>query len=154
MKNLFGDEIEEIVIEEEYKRPSPPSLFDFLKSINQTKEDLRCKVPDLRGYEPFIINKGLGQSKGMVGFANLLNRLHYIPKEQHYLLALYGIPKNNVFSKWAKSKKYEKLKEVCTYLNCSIEKGKEAIDVLGEERILDMITDKGGVKKKTRRKKK
>ena len=161
MINLFGDAIEEDVVHEGLKRPPVPKLFDYLASINNTKVDLQTTAfsetigadTDLRGYEPFIINKGLSQSIGTIGFANLMNRMAHIPKAQQYTFLRLGIPKNRSFAKWAKEEKFDNLKEVMEKLGCSKEKAKEAILVLGEDGITQMLTQKGGIQKKVRKKK-
>lgn len=152
MNDLFGGAVEE-VIEEEYKRPKVPALFDWLTSVNKTKQDLRPKDTELRGYEPFIINTGLGQSEATVGFANLMNRLDRIPKEMHYLFLLYGIPKNNSFAKWAKKTKDDRVKAVMAKLHYNEEKAKEAIWVLGDEGVDKLLNETGGIKNVKRKRK-
>ncbi len=162
MINLFGDTIADDVVEEEFKKPPVPKLFDYLASINSTKINFQTTAfsadvgadVDLRGYEPFIINKGLGQSIGTIGFANLMNRMAHIPKAQQYTFLRLGIPKNRTFAKWAKEDKFDNLKEVMAKLGCSKEKAKEAILVLGEDGIIKMLHQKGGIIKKVRGKKK
>lgn len=146
MNNLFGEQVvEETHIEDvECKRADVPKLYDWLTSINTTKEDLRVKDPSLRGYEPFIINKGLGQSQSTIGFAALMNRLAHIPKEYQYVFLRGGIPKNKSFAKWAKVEKIDKLKEVMAKLQCSEAKAKEAILVLGKKGVKQLLTIKGG----------
>lgn len=159
MINLFGDKVIEpdVIEEDDVKRAAVPKLYDWLTAINSTKTDLR-KVgvpgndkifpdPEMRGYEPFIINKGLGQSQATIGFANLMNRMPHIPKEYQYLFLVGGIPKNRSFAKWAKVNNPDKLKEVMARLNYSEAKAKEAIRVLGKEGVKKLLFVKGGVTK-------
>jgi hypothetical protein len=160
MLNIFGEELEEVV-EEEYKTTPAPKLFDWLTSINKSKVDLRVNSvsdsvaadPTLKGYEPFIINKGIGQSVGTIGFANILNRLPHIPKEQQYLFLMVGIPRNKSFAAWAKEEKINNLKEVMDKLCYTKEKAKEAILVLGVDGVNELLHEKGGIQKKVRGKK-
>lgn len=151
MINVFGDEVELVEEEEDVKR-AVPKLFDWLASINSTKEDLRPKDSELRGYDPFIINKGLMQSQSTVGFAQLMNRLPLIPKEQHYLFLRLGIPRNKSYAKWSKADKFDGIKDVMAKLGYSEAKAKEAMLVLGKDGIKQLLTQKGGIQKKVRKK--
>lgn len=160
MLNIFGETSVDLV-EEEFKAPPNPKLFDWLASINKSKVDLRLTSlsdnigPDsmMKGYEPFIINKGIGQSVGTIGFANILNRLPHIPKEQQYLFLMMGIPRNKSFAAWAKEEKINNLKEVMDKLCYTKEKAKEAILVLGVDGVNELLHEKGGIQKKIRGKK-
>ena len=79
MLNVFGEETSVEMEEEEFRASPNPKLFDWMTSVNKSKVDLRFKSvsgtvgpdPMLKGYEPFIINKGIGQSIGTIGFANI-----------------------------------------------------------------------------------
>ena len=150
--NLFGDKEVPIVVDEEYKTPAAPKLFDWLGSITTKKNDMRSE--SMKGFDPFIINKGLGQSEYTVGFANIMNRLPNIPKEQQYLFLLNGVPKHRSYAKWTKIDKFDKLKEVATNLGYSEDKAREAILVLGEEGVKELLYVKGGVPKPIKRKNK
>lgn len=157
MLNIFGEAIIE-VSEEEYKATTAPKLFDWLTSINKSKVDLRFNAvnvnvgadPTMKGYEPFIVNKGVGQSIGTIGFANILNRLPHIPKEQQYTFLMLGIPRNKSFAAWAKEEKINNLKEVMDILCYTKEKAKEAILVLGVDGVNELLLEKGGIQKKVR----
>lgn len=149
--NLFGDKDETVTIEEEYKVPAAPKLFDWLGSITTKKNDMRTE--SMKGFDPFIINKGLGQSEATVGFANMMNRLPNIPKDMQYLFLLNGIPKHKSYAKWTKVTKFDKLKEVAAKLGYNEDKAKEAILVLGEEGVKELLHVKGGVPKPIKRKK-
>lgn len=61
-------------------------LGDWLKSINQTKDDLsKSDDPDvMKSYPPFIINRSLSYFEDTIFFANEMN--------QYPDLDLYAIP--------------------------------------------------------------
>jgi hypothetical protein len=157
MLNIFGDSLDEAV-EEEISTPSYPKLFDWVASINKSKVDLRFSAvsasvgpdPMMKGYEPFIINKVIGQSITTIGFANILNRLAHIPKQQQYLFLMVGMPRNKAFAAWAKEEKINNLKEVMNELCYTKEKAKEAILVLGVDGVNELLLEKGGIQKKVR----
>ena len=161
MLNVFGEEPPVEMEEEEFKASPNPKLFDWMTSVNKSKVDLRFNSvsgsvghdPTLKGYEPFIINKGIGQSIGTIGFANILNRLPHIPKEQQYIFLMLGIPRNKSFAAWAKEEKINNIKEVMNKLGYTKEKAKEAILVLGVDGVNELLHEKGGIQKKVRGKK-
>lgn len=150
--NLFGDSVTEVKVEDEYKVPAAPKLFDWLGSITTKKNDMRTE--SMKGFDPFIINKGLGQSEATVGFANMMNRLPNIPKDMQYLFLLNGIPRHKSYAKWTKVTKFDKLKEVMEKLGYNEDKAREAILVLGTEGVKKLLHVKGGVAKPVRKKRK
>lgn len=144
-KNLFGQVIqEEKHITEEPSKPVGPKLFDWLKSLNQTKEDLRSIDPSLSSFEPFIINKGMGQSQGTVGFANFVNKMPQLPKDMVYLFYMHGLPKNRNFAKWSKVSHGKDLKPFMEATGLGRDKALEALKVLTKEQIKRILNPSGG----------
>ena len=152
MLDLFGDEIPEVVEVKPDEKAPVPKLFDWLGSINTNKKDLRYEMvsdkvfadPELKSYSEFIINKGLGQSEATVGYANLMNRMPHIPKDMQYTFLRTGIPSHRSFAKWAKTTKFDNLQEVMAKLGYNETKAKEAILVLGEAGVKQLLKQKGG----------
>ena len=154
MINLFGDPIEEEVdVEiEKPKKPTVPALFDWLLSINTTKVDLRIEGPSssigpnpsLSGFDPYIIVKGLGQSKNTIGFANVLNRNPHMDKEAQYLFLLNGIPKNKSYAKWAKNSHDKNLKSFMEATGLPKYKAIDALRILTKEQIKRILKPVGG----------
>jgi len=151
MLNIFGDELDEVQEEQEYKRPAAPSLFDWLNNITNGKNNELERDQDLRGFEPYIIAKGLGQGEGTLGFANLMNQLPNIPKRYQYLFYLHGIPKHKAYNKWAKSSHDKNLKPFMEVTGLTKEKALDALRVLTSEQIKAILTDPNS---KTRKRKK
>ena len=146
MINLLGKQIQvsEPDNEEDTKKPDVPKLFDWLKAINQSKDDLRRDDPSLVGFEPFIITKGLGQSETTIGFANIMNKMPHIPKDMVYLFYLNGVPKHRAYAKWAKNSHGKDLKPFMEMTGVSREKALEALRVLTKAQIKRILRPIGG----------
>lgn len=118
------------------------SPFDFLNSINYTKENLFVDPQAKKDYEPFIVNRGLSYFHDTVFAANEMNRYSNIPEDWQFFFLLNTITKKKRFSKWSKpDKETESLKLVKTYFGYSNERAKEALGVLSDDQ-LKMIEEK------------
>ena len=79
------------------------SPFDFIETINSSKEDLLSEDPLLeKDYAPFVINRQMSYFYDTVLFANEMNRYHDLPKKMQYHFYLNGIRKGKRFAKWSK----------------------------------------------------
>lgn len=112
------------------------SPFDFIKAINETKEDIfTAEVPE-KDYAPFIINRSLSFFPDTVLYANEMNRYSDIPRKSQFLYYLNSIPKRKRYSKWFKKDAETKpLSLVMEYYGYSSEKAKEALKILSEEQL-------------------
>ncbi len=80
---------------EESDIPKGLKLFDFLKVITQTKQDLTDD--DLRTYEPYIINMALASVQMYIPIIRKLNDAFYMShKRQHFEMLRVLIPKKFV----------------------------------------------------------
>ena len=80
---------------EESDIPKGMKLFDFLKVITQTKQDLTDD--DLRTYEPYIINMALASVQLYLPIIRQLNDSFYMThKRQHFEMLRNIIPKKFV----------------------------------------------------------
>lgn len=70
-------------------------LFDWLKSINSSKDVTMFNDDTKSDYEPFIINKALGTCIDVIMDVAELNKfdLNDLPKKYHYLYLVHGIDK-------------------------------------------------------------
>lgn len=122
------------------------SPFDFLNSINQTKEDLFKKeetaLTAQKDYVPFIVNMGLSYFPDTCVQANEMNMRHYVPKEWQFQFLLNSITKKKRFSKWHKQEDLGKILDlVMLYYGYSREKARVAMSVLTDDQ-LTMIKQK------------
>jgi hypothetical protein len=133
------------------------SPFDFIKAINESKEDLIAKSdnPELaeKVYEPFIVNRGLSFFTDTILHANEMNRLAMLDKKPQFAYLLNSIRPRKRYSKWFKQEKIEKLDIVSEYFGYSKSKAKDIIEILTDDqiKIIKEKLQKGGTNAKERK---
>jgi hypothetical protein len=123
------------------------SPFDFINSINITKENLFKEPTAQKDYSPFLVNRGLSYFHDTVVQANAMNIRSNLPNEWQFAFLLNSITKKKRFSKWAKKDPAtETLKLVQEYFGYSSEKAKEALSILSDEQLkfIEEKLNKGG----------
>ena len=125
------------------------SPFDYLKAINETKEDVMLTPEDERKYSPFIVNRGLSFFMDTIFQVNELNRNYHLEARLQFDYLLNRVRKNKRYSKWLKPEKLQDLDVVKEYYGFGNEKAKDALRILSEDQ-LAFIKDKlnqGGAEK-------
>ena len=122
--------------------------FDYLNSINDTKQDIMKDDIDERSYVPFVINRTLSYFSDTVAIANEMNRYHHIDKKLQYHFLINIIRKRKRFSKWAKPDLVSDMEVVKQYYGYSNEKARQVFHLLSPEQIeeLKKKVSKGGRK--------
>jgi hypothetical protein len=128
-----------------------PDLFkEIVPSILQTKKNPFKDELDYKDYVPFVVNRALSFHQDCVLYANELNLNPGMDKDMQYLFYLNTIRSmKRKFQPWQKTSTDKNIEAVKTYFGYSNEKAKEALRILTEEQIAEIIikTDKGGVNK-------
>jgi len=128
-----------------------PDLFkEIIPSILQTKKSVINDEIDVKDYKPFLVNRALSYHMDCVLYANQMNLLPNLDKDLQYVYFLNTIRSmKRKFQPWQKSETDKNIDAVKTYFGYSNEKAKEALQILTDEQIADIIikTTKGGVKK-------
>ena len=123
--------------------------FDYLKAINETKEDVMLTSEDEHKYSSFIVNRGLSFFMDTIFQANEVNQNFQLDSRLQFDYLLNNIRKKKRYSKWLKPEKLEKVELVKEYYGFSNEKAKDALRILSEDQlayIKDKL-DKGGVRR-------
>ena len=111
--------------------------FDFLKAINETKEDLFVDPQAEKDYSAYMINRGLSFFPDTILYSNMMNRYSHIPKRAQFLFLINNIVKKKRFSQWyKKDKETESLAMVMEYFGYSAEKAKEALKILSGDQLI------------------
>ena len=121
------------------------SPFDFLKSINETKEDLIVDEQTEKEYSPYMINRGLSFFIDTVLYANEMNLNYHLDHKAQYFYYINIIRSRKRFSKWFKKKDDDDLNAVMQYYGYSINKARSALSILSVEQIKtikEMLRDK------------
>ena len=125
------------------------SPFEFIKAINETKEDVMVDDVSEKKYSPFIVNRGLSFFMDTIFQVNELNRNHHLDSRLQFDYLLNSVRKKKRYSKWLKPEKLQDLDVVKEYYGFSNEKAKDALRILSEDQ-LAFIKDKlnqGGAEK-------
>lgn len=107
--------------------------FDFVKSVSETKKDLSGDE-EFKSYSPWIVNKALAGSSDCVLLVNEINTRQVEPLHQ-YQYYLNIIPPRQRWSKWLKKENGSDVEVVRKYLKCSVQKAKQALELLSSEQI-------------------
>lgn len=150
MKNIneeFGQKVE--IVEEPYKQKAI-SPFDFLNSINYSKETLIVDEWSEKQYNAYVINKGLSFSPDTVIQANEMNSRPHLDKLLQYSFLINIVRPKKRFNKWIKSEKIEAIEIVKDYHGYSTEKARQVVSILTIDQIdtLKQKLQKGGVNDK------
>ena len=125
------------------------SPFDYLKAINETKEDIMLTSQDEKKYAPFIVNRGLSFFMDTIFQANEVNVHFHLDSRLQFDNLLNSVRKKRRYSKWLKPEKLSDMDIVKEYYGFGNQKAKDALSILTKEQ-LDYIKDKlnqGGVEK-------
>ena len=124
------------------------SPFDYLNSINFTKEDLMIDDVTEKQYNAFMVNRGLSYFPDTVALANEMNRYAHLDKKLQYHFLINIVRKRKRFSKWNKPDLERDIEVVKEYYGYSNEKAKQALTLLSPEQItiIKKKVNKGGRK--------
>lgn len=122
--------------------------FEYLTSINYSKDDIMVDDIAEKQYNSFVINRSLSYFPDTVAFANELNRLHHTDNKLQYHFLINSIRKRKRFSKWDKPELVNDIEVVKEYYGYSNEKARQALTLLSANQIeeLKKKVSKGGRK--------
>ena len=125
------------------------SPFDYLKAINESKEDVMLTSQDEKKYAAFIVNRGLSFFMDTIFQANEVNRNHHLDSRLQFDYLLNSIRQKKRYSKWLKSEKLDDLDIVKEYYGFGNEKAKNALQVLSVDQLayIRCKLNQGGVEK-------
>ena len=121
------------------------SPFDYLKAINETKEDIMLTSQDEKKYAPFIVNRGLSFFMDTIFQANEVNFHFHLDSRLQFDYLLNSIKRKRRFSKWVKQQKLEDLEAIQEYYGYSIKKAKDVVGILNDDQLTEIKKFKGGV---------
>ena len=122
--------------------------FDYLNSINNTKKDIMVDDLAEKGYNSFMVNRGLSYFNDTVLMANEMNIHHTIDNRLQFDFLINIVRKKKRFSKWMKPETVSDVEVVKEYYGYSNEKARQALTLLTPENIdeLKKKVYKGGRK--------
>lgn len=143
INDVFGQHVDEPAEEYKHKNLTP---FDFINSINYTKEDLLEDEWNEKHYNTYVINKGLSYSADTVIQANEVNSRPHLSKKLQYHFLINTIRPMKRFNKWIKAEKIESIETVKTYYGYSTEKARQVVSIINPQQLdyLKQKLKKGG----------
>ncbi len=125
--------------------------FDYLNSINYSKEDLITESDNAelaeKLYPPFMVNRGLSYFTDTILFANEMNIRHQCDNKLQFDFFLNTIRKRKRFSKWFKKDQDQNIDLIMSHYNYSYEKACQVVSLFNEHQ-LQILRDKsfeGGI---------
>lgn len=109
--------------------------FDYLTSINQTKENIMELPEEEKAYSSYMVNRGLSYFKDTVMLANEMNIHHHIDSRLQYDFLLSLVRKRKRFSKWFKPEYPKDIEAVKEYFGYSNDKAVAALRVLTPDQV-------------------
>jgi hypothetical protein len=115
--------------------------FEIVKSINEKKP-----VENPAEYIPYLSNIAFSYSMDTVMLANEMNQYPNLPPEVQFDFMWHTVRKGRRYAKWFKETEHPHLQLVMDYFQYSKQKALQALQVLTQDNIRDMmeLTDKGG----------
>jgi hypothetical protein len=109
--------------------------FEYLNAINDTKKDIMIDDIAEKGYNSFMVNRGLSYFNDTVLYANEMNRHHHLDNRLQFDFLINIIRKRKRFSKWIKPDTVSDVEVVKEYYGYSNEKARQALTLLTPEQI-------------------
>ena len=145
----FGEAVEAVdegQFEDKLKKISP---FDFVNSINYSKEDLIVDERTEKEYNPFIVNRAMGFGPDTVIAGNEMNSRHHLDNKMQYDFLRSTVRKAKRYNKWIKAEESD-IEAIQKFFGYSFFKAKEALRILNEDQIdrikLHLSMSQGGQK--------
>jgi|TARA_B100000035_G_C21030670_1_gene568270 hypothetical protein len=112
--------------------------FDYLTAINDTKKDVMIDDIAEKGYNAFMVNRGLSYFNDTVLFANEMNLNAHLDNRLQFDFLINIVRRRKRFSKWMKPETASDVEVVKEYYGYSNEKARQALTLLTPEQIIDI----------------
>jgi len=122
--------------------------FEYLTAINDSKKDIMIDDIAEKGYNAFMVNRGLSYFQDTILFANEMNRNAHLDNRLQFDFLINIIRKRKRFSKWIKPDLDSDIEVVKQYYGYSNEKAKQVLSLLspGQIKTIKEKVSKGGRK--------
>lgn len=122
--------------------------FDYLNSINYTKQDIMIGEEAEKDYNSFMVNRGLSYFYDTAVLANMMNQYHHVDKKLQYHFFINTIRKRKRFSKWNKPETHSDIEVIKEYYGYNNEKARQVLSLLSPEKIkiIKQKVNRGGRK--------
>ena len=112
--------------------------FEYLTAINDTKKDVMIDDIAEKGYNAFMVNRGLSYFNDTVLFANEMNLNAHLDNRLQFDFLINIVRRRKRFSKWMKPETASDVEVVKEYYGYNNEKARQALTLLTPEQIIDI----------------
>ena len=112
--------------------------FEYLNAINFTKHDIMIDDVAEKGYNAFMVNRGLSYFNDTVVIANEMNINAHLDKRLQFDFLINMVRKRKRFSKWAKAQVSDDVEVIKQYYGYSNEKARQVSNLLTSEQINEL----------------
>ena len=112
--------------------------FEYLTAINDTKKNVMVDDIAEKGYNAFMVNRGLSYFNDTVLFANEMNLNAHLDNRLQFDFLINIVRRRKRFSKWMKPETASDVEVVKEYYGYSNEKARQALTLLTPEQIIDI----------------
>ena len=119
--------------------------FEFYEDLTNGKKDIMTEENE-KFYNSFLVNRSLSYHKDSVLLANEMNRFHKVENKLQYDFFINTLRKRKRFSRWQKVETNNIVLAIKSYFDYSQEKALQALTLLSEKQISDILqkVNKGG----------
>ena len=111
-------------------------LGDFLKSINQSKQNIMDEdVLTEKEYPAFVVNRTLSYFLDTILYANEINTYPHLDNKLQFDYLLNSIRSNRRFTRWLKPDQDEDINAVRQYYGYSYQKARDVSGILTGEQL-------------------
>mgnify|MGYP000907674479 FL=1 len=112
--------------------------FEYLNAINFTKQDIMIDDIAEKGYNAFMVNRGLSYFNDTVVIANEMNINAHLDNRLQFDFLINIVRKRKRFSKWTKSHVSDDVEVIKQYYGYSNEKARQVSNLLTSEQINEL----------------
>jgi hypothetical protein len=112
--------------------------FEYLNAINFTKHDIMIDDVAEKGYNAFMVNRGLSYFNDTVVIANEMNINAHLDNRLQFDFLINMVRKRKRFSKWAKAQVSDDMEVIKQYYGYSNEKARQVSNLLTSDQINEL----------------
>ena len=112
-------------------------IFDFLNSINHSKEDLMTE-DNQNVYAAYVINHFLSGTMDTVMYANEMNTRLFLDTQMQYDYLRNSVRPKKRFSKWLKKEKQEKVELLKKFFGYNTRRAEEVSEIISDDQLKEI----------------
>ena len=118
--------------------------FDYINSVSHNKvnmmQDTDNDVLAEKGYNAYIVNKGLSYFPDTILYANMMNKSWQLDNKLQYSFLLNILRPKKRFAKWVKKQESTDIEIVKAYYKCNNVRANEYVKILTKDQITELET--------------